>query len=40
MSTLATKTYIEAIPAELVLVKSMLGVIIAISVACFAKQFF
>lgn len=39
-TTLATKTDIEAIRAELVLVKWMLGVVIAISVANFAKQFF
>lgn len=39
-TTLATKTDIEAIRNELVLVKWMLGVIIAVSVANFAKQFF
>ena len=39
-TTLATKIDIEAIRAELVLVKWMLGVVIAISVANFAKQFF
>lgn len=39
-TTLATKTDIEMIRAELVLVKWMLGVVIAISVANFAKQFF
>ena len=39
-TTLATKIDIEAIRAELILVKWMLGVIIAISVANFAKQFF
>jgi hypothetical protein len=39
-TTLATKTDIEAIRAELVLVKWMLGVVIAVSVANFAKQFF
>jgi len=39
-TTLATKTDIEAIRAELVLVKWMLGVVIAISIANFAKQFF
>ena len=39
-TTLATKTDIEAIRSELVLVKWMLGVVIAISVANFAKQFF
>ena len=39
-TTLATKTDIEIIRAELVLVKWMLGVVIAISVANFAKQFF
>ena len=39
-TTLATKIDSEAIRAELVLVKWMLGVIIAISVANFAKQFF
>jgi hypothetical protein len=39
-TTLATKTDIEAVRAELVLVKWMLGVVIAISVANFAKQFF
>jgi len=38
--TLATKTDIEIIRAKLVLVKWMLGVVIAISVANFAKQFF
>ena len=38
-TTLAPKTDIEAIPAELVLVKWMLGVVIAISLANFAKQF-
>jgi hypothetical protein len=36
-TTLATKTDIDT---ELVLVKWMLGVVIAISVANFAKQFF
>lgn len=39
-TTLATKTDIEMIRAELVLVKWMLGVVIAVSVANFAKQFF
>lgn len=39
-TTLATKTDIEMIRAELILVKWMLGVVIAISVANFAKQFF
>ncbi len=46
-TTLATKTDIEAlridlakISGELVLVKWMLGVVIAIAVANFAKQFF
>ena len=39
-TTLATKTDIEVIRSELVLVKWMLGVVIAISVANFAKQFF
>jgi hypothetical protein len=39
-TTLATKTDIEMIRAELVLVKWMLGVVIAICVANFAKQFF
>ena len=39
-TTLATKTDIEMLRAELVLVKWMLGVVIAISVANFAKQFF
>ena len=39
-TTLVTKTDIEAVRAELVLVKWMLGVVIAISVANFAKQFF
>jgi len=39
-STLATKTDMDMIRAELVLVKWMLGVVIAISVANFAKQFF
>ena len=39
-TTLATKTDIEMIRAELVLVKWMLGVVIAILVANFAKQFF
>lgn len=39
-TTLATKTDIDAIRSELVLVKWMLGVVIAISVANFAKQFF
>ncbi len=39
-TTLATKNDIEVIRAELVLVKLMLGVVIAISVANFAKQFF
>jgi hypothetical protein len=39
-TTLATKTDIEVVRAELVLVKWMLGVVIAISVANFAKQFF
>jgi len=39
-TTLATKTDIDMIRAELVLVKWMLGVVIAISVANFAKQFF
>ena len=39
-TTLATKTDIEAVRAELVLVKWMLGVVIAVSVANFAKQFF
>jgi hypothetical protein len=39
-TTLATKIDIEAILTELVLVKWMLGVVIAISVANFAKQFF
>jgi len=39
-TTLATKIDIEAIRAELVLVKWMLGVVIAISIANFAKQFF
>jgi hypothetical protein len=39
-TTLATKNDIETIRAELVLVKWMLGVVIAISVANFAKQFF
>ncbi len=39
-TTLATKTDIEAIRAELVLVKWMLGVVIAISVVNFAKHFF
>jgi hypothetical protein len=38
-TTLATKIDIEAIRAELVLVKWMLGVVIAISLANFAKQF-
>ena len=39
-TTLATKNDIDTIRAELVLVKWMLGVVIAISVANFAKQFF
>lgn len=39
-TTLATKTDIEAIRTELILVKWMLGVVIAISLANFAKQFF
>lgn len=39
-TTLATKNDIETIRAELVLVKWMLGVVIAISIANFAKQFF
>ena len=39
-TTLATKTDIEMIRSELVLVKWMLGVVIATSVANFAKQFF
>ena len=39
-TNLATKTDIEMIRAELILVKWMLGVVIAISVANFAKQFF
>jgi hypothetical protein len=39
-TTLATKNDIEIIRSELVLVKWMLGVVIAISVANFAKQFF
>jgi uncharacterized protein (DUF2336 family) len=39
-TTLATKTDIEMIRSELILVKWMLGVVIAISVANFAKQFF
>ncbi|MFZ4857457.1 MAG: hypothetical protein ACOYL3_13775 [Desulfuromonadaceae bacterium] len=39
-STLATKTDIEMIRSELIPVKWMLGVVIAISVANFAKQFF
>jgi hypothetical protein len=39
-TTLAMKIYIEAVSTELVLVKWMLSVIIAISVANFAKQLF
>jgi len=39
-TSLTTKTDIEAVRAELVLVKWMLGVVIAISVANFAKQLF
>lgn len=39
-TAIATKTDIDTIRAELVLVKWMLGVVIAISVANFAKQFF
>ena len=39
-TTLATKSDMDAIRAELILVKWMLGVVIAISLANFAKQFF